>query len=36
VELKGAGTGEEQASIDGATKILKDTKEMTVVDTGGS
>jgi hypothetical protein len=36
VELKWAGTGEEQTSIDSATKISKDMKEMTVVDTGGS
>jgi hypothetical protein len=36
MELKRAGTGEEQAVIDSATKISKDAKEMTVVDTGGS
>jgi hypothetical protein len=35
VELKWAGTGEEQAAINSATKISKDAKEITVVDTGG-
>jgi hypothetical protein len=34
--LKWAGTGEEHALIDSTTKISKDAKEMTVVDTGGS
>jgi hypothetical protein len=36
MELKWAGTGEEQAAIHGATKILKDAEEMTVVNTSGS
>jgi hypothetical protein len=36
VELKLAGTGEEQAVIDSATKISKGVKEMTIVDTGVS
>jgi hypothetical protein len=36
VELKWAGIGEEQAAIDSATKMSKDTKEKTVVNTGGS
>jgi hypothetical protein len=36
VELKWAGTREEQAVIDSAMKISKDMKEMTVVDIGGS
>jgi hypothetical protein len=36
VELKWAGTREEQISIDSATKISKDVKEMVVVDAGGS
>jgi hypothetical protein len=34
IELKRAGTREKQVSIDSAMKILKDTKEMVVVDTG--
>jgi hypothetical protein len=36
VELKYARTREEQASIDDDTKISKDVKEMTVMDTDGS
>jgi hypothetical protein len=35
MELKWAGTGEEQVAIDSAMKISKDAKEMTVVDTSG-
>jgi hypothetical protein len=36
MELKRAGTREEQVAIDSATKISKDAKDMTIVDTGGS
>jgi hypothetical protein len=36
VELKWAGSREEQVLINSATKISKDVKEMIVVDTGGS
>src|SRR5438105_5531035 len=36
MELKRAGAGEEQATVDGTAKITKDTKKVTIVDASGS
>jgi len=36
VKLKRAGAGKEQATVDSATKVAKDAKEVTIVDGSGS